>query len=299
MKKIILLKNTKGFLALIILLSFIWGCEDNPTEYQDYNNEPVLYAYLYNGRLVGDISLQRVMPLYNYYDITNTGIDSAVIVLYKTDNPVAGDTVHFTQNGTDGTYSPVENHTVQGLGHYRIEANTPAGEYLWAETVVPDTFTVVIGDTITYTPDLNPPDTLGTFTRNDPEILAVWSESLMAKGIVATIVCLTPVDSLEGLDPDWDPEDLEDVEEPGRLSMTIMTDYQNLGIIPWIAFEWVGWHKISLLASDEPYFDYMYSYFRMQQGGLTNPLYNINGGLGVFCGVCAIDYMLYMEKVLN
>ncbi len=296
------MKNTRSrisviFLAIPIIMALFSGCEDNPTEFQDYDAEPVLYAYLYNGRPVGDISLQRVAPLYSYYDITNTGIAGADIVLYKTDNPAAGDTVHFIQTGTDGVYSPVENHIVQGLGHYRIEAFISADESLWAETVVPDTFTVVMGDSVTYTPNMTPLDTLGTFTRDDPEIVSIWSESAMSKGMVATIICQTPIDSLEGLDPDWEPEDMEDEEEPGRLSMTIMTDYQNLGIIPWIAFEWVGWHKISLLASDEPYFDYMYSYFRTQQGGLTNPLYNVNGGLGVFCGVCAIDYMIYMEKV--
>jgi len=281
-------------LAAVSLIYFS-GCENNPSELQDYDPQPVLEAYLYNGQPASEVKLTRVSPLYDYFDPSAVGIAGADIIMFRLDAP--GDTVHYQNMGSDGLYSPLETLMVQGKAVYRIEVNTPEGEYLWAETTVPDTFTLVVNQTFFLHPNAPVMDTLGTFNREMPSILFQWNTPDSAGGYLGAAVCQTPIDSLIGLDPDWDPEDTVDVDEPSRTSLDMFMNYQSFQELAWINFQWVGWHKYTFMAVDQDYFDAVFSYFRAQQGVMVEPLTNIHGGRGAFAGICAIDFMLYMERV--
>lgn len=278
----------------VFALFYFSGCENNPTELEDYEPEPVLEAYLYNGEPVGTIKLTRVSPLYSYFDPSAAGISGADVILYPVSVP--GDTVHFTNSTTDGIYTPIENVMVQGKVVYRIEVSTPDNEFLYAETTVPDTFTLVVNQTEIYRPNA-PIDTLGTFTREMPPLFFMWNTPDSSGGYLGTSVCQTPIDSLIGLDPEWEPEDTVDIPEPSRTSLDMFMSYQNFQEIAWLNFQWVGWHKYTFMAVDKEYFDAVFSYFRAQQGVMVEPLTNIVGGRGIFSGVCKVDFMLYMEKV--
>ncbi len=289
-------------IPLIVLITGIIGCEDNPTELEDYEPQAVLTAFIFNGLPAGDISLIRVQPLYGFYDEDQVGIPDAEIILFPV-NPDAepGDTIFYQYQAPDGTYSPLNPDTIRGKYTYRIEATIPTTEeFLWAETIVPDTFTLTVSHPSTDTLVLqnNPVviDTFGTFNRTMPPILFQWTSPDSCGGYIGNNICLTPVDSLEGLDPGWDPEDLQDIEEPGRISIDFYLFFQEYQEYPWISFQWVGWHRYEFLAVDKDYFDYLFSYFRVQQGVLDEPQYNINGGLGIFAGCSKTEFMLYMEK---
>ena len=290
---------------MIVVIAVFIGCADSPTELEDYDPQPVLSAFLYNGELVGDIKLIRVQSLYGYYDEDNAGIDSAEIFLYPVDPPAGvGDTVFFQYQSADGTYSPDNPYLVQGKTSYKIEVFTNEGEYLWAETTVPDIFTLKIThpsftDPVEITSNSGIMDTLGVFDRDMVPLLFEWTVSDSTGGYVGNNICLTPVDELEGLDPGWEPEDMEDIGEPSRVSVDFYLNFQTFQEYPWIAFQWVGWHRYEFLAVDKEYFDYVFSYFQTQQGVMTEPLYNINGdGLGIFAGCCKTEFMLNMQKVV-
>ena len=299
------MKNTLIIIVIISFAAFFIGCAESPTELEDYDPQPVLSAFLYNGEPVGDIQLQRVQSLYGYYDENTAGITDAEIILFSI-NPPAGssaDTVTFTNQGSDGNYSPDNPCLVQGKTVYRIEVTTGAGEFLWAETTVPDTFTLFIIHPnftlpVALTPNSGTIDTLGIFNRDMAPLLFAWTDSDSTGGYVGNNICLTPVDELVGLDPGWEPEDLEDIEEPSRVRVDFYLSQQTFQEYPWIAFQWEGWHRYEFMAVDKEYFDYVFSFFRTQQGVMTEPLYNVHGeGLGIFAGCCKTDFILYMQKL--
>lgn len=291
------------FSLLLAVLSFsllFSGCEDNPTEIEDYDPQPKLTAFIYNGAPVEEVILERVGSLYSYYDPLDYMISGADIILFPVDNPAAGDTLHFIDStATRGAYVPAQGESLvpQGNVRYRIEARKPSEElYLWSEIVVPDTFTLTVNDTFILTRDSNPDTIYGTFDWNDPIMSWEWSRSDSAGGYIFNALCLTPADLLVPLNPEIDPEDID--EEPGRYSMELLVDYVFSGEVPWIAFWWVGPHRIVFNACNRDYFDYAFSLFRQQQQGLMEePVYNVNGGLGIFGGFCKISFMLFMERV--
>jgi len=303
------MKNTEIIkyvtIGLLILISFSFiGCENNPTEVADYNPQPVLTAFIYCGQPVGNIKLIRVQSLYSYYDSANIGISGAEIILFPVNPPgSAGDTVHFQYQSPDGIYSPLTTPIIQGKIRYRIEATTPEGEFLWAETTVPDTFTLQIGhpsliQPLVITPNTTSIDTLGTFNRVMPTLLFQWTMPDSCGGYIGNNICLTPIDSLVALDPAWEPEDTVDMDEPGRVNVDFYLRLQEWQEYPWISFEWEGWHRYEFMAVDKQYFDYVFSFFRTEQGVMTEPVYNVFGdGLGVFAGCCKNEFMLYMERV--
>lgn len=286
--------RTSKFLRMIsaaaVFLSFA-GCEKQPTEFEDYTPQPMLSAFLYDGVPVDSVLLQRVAPLYSYYSLQDHGIAGAEIRIFPLDDPESHDTLHLIHAGS-GVYRPAsgENLIPRGKRHYRIEARkADEGLYLWAETVVPDSFSLLVNG--------QPPgDTLGVYTREDPNLFFQWTPSDSAGGYIFLAVCLTPVDSLLPLDPDYDPEEEELEEEPGRAFVFPLISSQLGSSVPWISFEWVGWHRVELQACNYEYYRYVFSLMRIEQGAMNMPEYNVQGGLGVFAGLHRIRFYLYMAQ---
>jgi len=238
--------------ALCLLIILASGCENTPTEVEDYDPEPVLTAFIESGKPVGTIWLERVMKdLGSLYVPENTGISDAVIELFPiSDNALNNDTLTFADLG-GGKYQPdnpdyIIEHTVR----YKITANKPSeGVNMWAETAAPDIFTLQVGyeipsgdsliffedpriiiddSTITFDDSdlLNPffqkdgqninvqnsDSILPVMTRDNPFLVLKWSSSDSSGGILFHIIALTDTASLELLSPP-DPNDEEEEEE--------------------------------------------------------------------------------------
>jgi len=281
-----------GFLSIsAILLSnlFFWGCENQPTELEDYNPQPILTAFIFNGEPVESVRLEWVAPLYSYYQPSDWGISDAEIILFPVGNPSADDTLHFVESAnpdSHGVYIPVPSESLipQGKVRYRIEVRKPSdGINLWAETMVPDTFSMmespyeVINNSISIPLDWN-----------DPIMTLNWTIPDSADGFIATTFCLTPYDSLITLDPD---ADLDEQENPQQLGII------NIGPttleLPWILFSWVGWHKIELQATGTDYLEYCQSVLYTQN---VDPIFNIHGGIGIFAGFSRHYYFVYLQR---
>ena len=275
--------------ALILLLAFS-GCEDNPAELEDYDPEPILTAFLFNGEPFGEIYLERVAPLYGYYQPEENGIADAQIIIFKSDPP--RDTVEFAYSGNGGIYLPIITgtslDTVQGITNYRIEALTPQGEFLWAETVVPDTFTLEISPYTLLNDTIPIP-----LNWSAPEINLDWTGADSAGGYIFNSTCLTPIDSLQWLDPDYDDDEID--EEPYRLLQDIYIESARSSVIPWFFYEFVGWHKIEFQAASTDYVEYLCSIIYAPPEGF-NQQYNVHGGLGIFSGLSSHSFYLYMQR---
>ena len=298
-----ILKNMKTFrieiirvfltvsLAALILFALA-GCDSTPTEMEDYEREPILTAFLYNGEPVDEVLLERVASFYGYYDPSDPDnvISGAEVRLIQMDGPDAGDTLRFTEN-TPGVYLPDDPDTVKGMVHYRIEAHKPSENlFLWAETIVPDTFSLSINplpvDTVEDVPILD------TMNWNDPNIIINWTESNVYAGYVLNVICED--DSFIPLDPEYE---FDEDEDSSRVSFDVALEGFNTNTLPWIHFRWQGWHKVELMAVDQGYFDYFMSVFRMQFGQVDALEYNVHGGLGIFAGMSHRSFRVYIERV--
>lgn len=283
-------------LTVVLFATILTGCESQPTEIARYKPEPVLSGYLYNGEPFEAVYLERVSPFEPSYDPQNSGIRNASIRVMG-----GGDTLDLIEDPAfHGRYIPIsgQNLVPKSKVRYRIEAMTPANEFIWAETVVPDTFAwvnIFLMDQSGQRYDVSDGDTL---TRDDPLMFWEWSGCDSAGGYAGTIVALTDRDSLVPLDPDWDAEvDSVKMEERTRAGYTVMREDQRRISIAWIFFNWEGPTRIELQAVSKDYYEYLFSSFWVQQGMAEKALSNVHGGLGIFSGIARKSLMVYMKRV--
>lgn len=300
--------------SLMMTVFFFTGCEENPTESEDFDPVPTLYSFIETGAPVDTVNLLWTGTYGAYYDPANLGIEDAYIVMY----PVLdenGDSLNSIDNpdfqvlyfdgapGREnyGEYVPTTaDYRPVGRWTYRLEARKKSeGVDLWAETCAPDTFNFfAAARSNPFTPVAIDGDTL---TREDDEIFINWTESAEAQGFVLGIIAETPRDHLIPLDPDWDPNDPDDELEPADLqrhNWTIARYDQRSMTIGWIFFQWSGWNRLYISAASPDYFDYMYTLLQEQNPSWkNNPTYNVRGGLGVFGATYTHEFNIFLERV--
>jgi hypothetical protein len=275
---------------LAAVLTLAAGCADQPTEVEDYEREPVLSAFLTNGEPVDQIYLERVAPLRAYYEPEDHGITGADIAIFPVDG---GDTLLLQDDpAAAGHYIPPPGAAWRpaGMTRYRVEAHNESEEVdVWAETVVPDSFSLEV------LPDTAVGDTL---TRLEPNLVLRWTDADSAGGFILNVTCLAPEDSLVPLDPDFDPEEDEvDEDYPPRSQMEFMRYDQREATLPWYLFQYEGPHRVDLLAVSAVYYEYVTTLFRVGQGQGADIPSNVNGGLGIFAGTSRRSFDVYLERV--
>jgi hypothetical protein len=272
-----------------MLMALLSGCEKNPTEIDEYVHEPFLYAFIFNGKMVDHIFLDRVAPVEGYYHPDDWFIYGADIIVFPVDNPEAGDTATFREHhriDLGWFYLPNPNNYLYPWAtlRYRIEVRKPSENiYLWSETTVPDTFTLtvnnyeVIDDTIWIPLDWN-----------DAPLNLSWTGADSAGGYVLSVLC-TQTGPLVSLDPDHDYDEEPDIQYLD----TFRSSVRNIEV-PWMAFNWVGFHTVTIQAASIDYIEYLESLFNAME---SNPVSNIHGGRGVFSGFSSDSFVLIMQAV--
>ncbi|TKJ39928.1 hypothetical protein CEE37_09325 [candidate division LCP-89 bacterium B3_LCP] len=282
-------KMQAAAIPALLLLMLMFGCDRVPTEVEDYVAEPMLTAFLYNGEPADTVMLERVAPLYGYYDPADHVIPGADIKIIRQNDQAE---FIFTDPDSDGVYTPDGNVLVPAGGEqFSIEARKDdEGLFLWAETMIPDTFAMAITPAPIDTVDGFP--ILDTLTRADPNIVLNWTDPGNYAGYVLNVICEDS--TFVPLDPDFS---FHGDEDSSRVSFDVIMEGFNMDIIPWIHFNWAGWHRVELLAVDDGYFNYFFSVFRMMMGQVTELEYNVQGGLGIFAGLSERSFRVYIEPV--
>ncbi len=332
--------NIKAALFILVmgLMVTIVGCDSEPTEVEDYDPEPVLFAYIETTKPFQMITLEWVNKdigsVYIPYETGITGADVKIFPIADT-NGVFDSTQmeHYTMtfthgptNGAEGRghYYPdltgTEIDTVRPTWTYRIEVTKGDEVDMWAETTVPDTFTVVcsnhqqLNDFWNIEPD-DPqelPDSFMTFNREMDPFNFEWSLPWYnvdyggdpVGGYVFNIVALTDTSELERLDPDWDPNDPDDAieeDEMWRAGIGWSPDYFDYFNVLWIFFDWAGPHRLDIMACSVEYSRYVLSHFigNPTSGEVTRPEKYMNGGLGCFGAITKHSVYIQMERVEN
>ncbi len=308
----------------VLLLGLVFtmaGCDDTPTEVEEYQHEPVLHSYLITGEPFEEVWLEWIAKdIESLYIPEDNGISGVEMVVYPvldatgTNVDSAGMAVYYEEDANHkGHYLASETDTVRAGWRYRIEVKKEDEVEIQAETTAPDTFALsttysAINSTLDTEPaDINNmPDSL-TFTREMPFLQITWSDAFNdvsyaseAKGgYIFILTALADTANLEQLDPDWDP--VEDPIEPDDMWLSLYTfapDYQNSMDIIWIFFNWAGPYRVETQAVSCEYYRYMFTQFaNPTAGNVPRPESNVNGGLGCFGALSSHFFHLNMEKV--
>ena len=310
-----IIQNTPIIYVLAViaipLTILITGCSvDNPTEVEDYQQQPLLQAYIYNGEPVEEVHFEWTAPFEGYYNPDDYAIIDADIVIFPEDVVDTTGTALYLEHdsASPGHYTAPQGSQwrPEGKRTYRIVAQKDSEDvYVTATALVPDTFTVVLAHPtlpggFQFLPPY--PDTLfmPEILNRDMEILYnMWTPSDSTGGYISNTLALTPRDSLVPLDPDFViGEDELDEGELWRLGIQFMLDDQFDLTFPWASFNWEGPYLIDIMAVSEEYLDYVYAGFRIMMQGISMQMpSNIEGGIGVFGGLCRYRYYLVMERV--
>lgn len=291
-----------GGRAASLLLSFIiglTGCENQPTEVQDYRVQPVLAAYLVNGEPVTEVFLQWVAPLYGYYELNSLGISGCDMIIFPLDDPQSQDTLHLVQHpDLDSTwvYVPAPGEAAlipQSRIHYRIEVHKASEAIdICSETVVPDSFELLVNGLPSAT---FPTDTM---TREDPNIQLNWTVPDSVGGYVILTRALTALDSIVPLDPDFEiGVDTVNHAEASLVAYWMCRYDQTTQPIPWMLFSWVGPTTVEFQAAAPGYNDYVTSLQRASMGFPIQYDTNVQGGMGIFGGLSRKKFEVVMERV--
>lgn len=261
------------------------GCENQPTEVEDYRPEVVMTAFITNGEPVKEVFLERVQPLLEFYDPARAGICGATVRMWR----VGGaDTLHLTDDPSlPGRYVPAAGAVVipGSLEVFRLEAVTPQGEHLWAECRVPGRMeehgpvTVALIDRFG---NLSPVHEGDTLHRNMPNLFLIWNKVDSAGGFQGLGLALTSPDSLIPLDPDWTPEDTIPPEDEQRAGWLILREDARMLHLAWILFTWQGPHRLELAALSRDAYEYLLHRFSSSLRSGISPYTNVHGGWGIF-----------------
>ena len=283
------------------LLIFFAGCDNTPTEVNDYEPQPQLTAFIANGVAVGEIELKHVGGFTDYYDPIALGITGARIKMFPvldadgTPSDTSGRVCYFADNPDHrGGYLPTGTYLPEGKVTYRIEAKKASDKVdLWAQTAVPDTFQL-----ITYQNKQEVDANGDTLTREDPELYFEWTSSENCGGYQLGILAETEDRSqLLPLDPAYDPNNPDDVkayEDVPRYGYTIAPYYQNGITLAWVYMTWAGPTRVDCAACSKEYFDYIFSQLT---NPAANPLMNVHGGIGIFGATSRHSVEIYMKRI--
>ena len=317
-----------GLLSLLMTMSLFIGCEltdNNPTEFSDYDPEPFLSAFVEGGVSFAEGSTiyleMTAKDLDSRYDPEDYAVNNANIVIYPvadengTAIDSAGLAVYYTENpDTAGKYNTTSQDICQHLWLYRIEAVKSGEVDVWAETTIPDSFTVRCSDTtldalmdsIPADPYNMPDSPWPTFTRSSPMFTFTWSDAYREVdyndtpegGYLLFAETLVDTADLEPLDPDWDPsEDELEAQEMWRAGWMPAPDYQNAQPFFWIFTNFVGPQRVKVIAGSYSYYRYMFSSMYMGPQSVTRPEFNVHGGLGCFGATVTHAIYFKMAKV--
>ena len=293
------------FMLLVAVLAGGCGLLDP----EPFEERYVVESYQVAGEPLAAVRLSRTADLgaqYDYRELSVTGAEVSVELLTE-DGSVEESFAYVERVDSLGViYEPMDDAVVEPLRTYRLRARLPdAGHLITAQTLVPDTFSLVhaTADTIVYQ-DVEPLHL--RVTRSEyPGRQTIFVFSTEAVGPLS-IQRLTPfLRSFLEEEEDVDLEDLRLGSSPILNEANYQVHADGTITIPltWIAVSWYGPLHISATALDDNLYDFIRSSTVQQQGGATlapgeipGVLTHVDGATGVFGSYARVSYDIYVER---
>ena len=300
------------FLFAGIFIFVLAGCDENPTDIEDYEPEPMLSAYIYNGEPVTEVFLEWTDYFLGSYNRDDQAILAADIRVYPVNADGTLDSANVIQLMDDpatlGKYISTDmNQLIAGLETYKIVVNdTINGFELTSTTTVPGDFDLYIlpPDSINFqlvpqTPNtLQLPNSTDSLTREAPQILLAWNPPDSNAGYIVNYICLVDTVDLVPLDPDFIiGEDEVESEDKARFNLDFLLKDQDFYTMPWLIFNWVGTYEITFMATCFDYFNYVNYGMTVMMGQTLDLPTNITGGQGIFGGLNRYTFKVTLKRI--
>jgi hypothetical protein len=279
---------------ILVLFAFVAelvvvGCVDSVAP-ADLPPTVVVEGYLYANQPIDSIVLTQTQPIDAYYSDSLSRITGALVTI-----TVDGHAYTLLEKpGRPGAYTlPAESLIVRSEKQYTLSVHA-LNTTVTATTTVPDTFamTTVSPDTIQW------PLTISTLLG--PPL--AWTASLNRDAYAISMEALdTLIYQISGKDTVWNRR----VQLPGQgerrniraqqLIRYILQLKAPQANITWDLFRWYGKHRLTVLAMDTNFVDFM----QMQSvGGRTyqSQLNHITNGIGVFGSAAVQRQTVYLKE---
>lgn len=250
------MKNLVKILSAIMIIVFVNSCNEGPANPEDFKAQLVVDAYLLAGQPLDSLILRTTESINKPLNLDN-GISGAVVTVASGDSTFSLS----ERSGKPGYYYIPSNEFRAKAGEtYQLEVE--AGEYQAAAlTTVPGPFeiTFVSADTIEYA---------------QVPLNVQWTESEGAYGYIVRVTSLdTTAQIIERRFRD------EEEEAPERSGYGVVD--QNFADMPWFGFSYYGLHELAVFAADRNFYEFAKT-ARQSSATLEQPIYNIEGALGIF-----------------
>jgi hypothetical protein len=281
---------------LLPLLAWILVATSCDLAEEDYRPQMVVEGLLAAGEPLTEVRLSQSAPIGVRYSFEAFAVSGAVVEVALLDGAGADAERYVYAESTErpGVYLPAAVAVVLPLRRYRLTVRPPSGSLLVpegrvirAETLVPDTFRVVVP----------PPDTVryDIFSRS-PELRVTRSAYPGRQAVyVFSIEALEPLTF--GLTPTFaafvDPEDALEFAQ----GTSPLLNEQNYATnpdgtltlsIPWLAVRFYGPNRFTATALDDALYDYVrsrnaqFGATTLSPGEIPEVLSNVENGVGVF-----------------
>lgn len=247
----------------------IGGCSA-PSSPDDYSNQLVLNAFLFAGSPIDSIYVQRTARMLEFYSDEVVAVREAVvkISLMQRADPTSIEStfVLIHDENNPGRYFSAA--IISPLRTYAISVQALGYPTVTGVTTVPDTFHVTT---------VIPPTLAWDLAR--PSIVMEWTPSNHHSDYVVSINCLEP--TLHIIEDFRSKNRPKDEPLPERTSFLFNNPKATFKELPWLMFNYLGLHSISVSAVDENYYSFLQQTAR-GGGSLREIQYRLNGGIGVF-----------------
>lgn len=301
--------------ALLVPLALA-GCDLSEDDFQP---EVVVEATLVAGEPLPTVRLSTTGPIDAPYSFEAFALQGAEVRVELVGENGEDDEFFFYENVNvpenegdfPGNYVPMELHRVLPERRYRLSVQVPdrpdlvpPGEFIRAETVVPDTFRIVNSppDTIRY--DILRPSPAIDVTRSlNPDRQGIYIFSIEA--LAPDVYGLTPTIAslLEDAD-DADPADFIRTSSPilNEGNYDINPDGTLRLRVPWFAIAYYGPNRFVASALDDALFDFLrsrnaqFNPTTLSPGEIQGVLSNVENGTGVFGSLAQVQTTTFIAE---
>ncbi|MDI6401716.1 DUF4249 family protein [Balneolaceae bacterium ANBcel3] len=289
------------FLMACFFLGTITACELYKQD--DYVEQYVVESYLIAHEELPLLLLSTTSSAHELFDFSQRVVSGGEVLIHRYGTTGVRDTTYRYMEERPGLYLPQGSDTDLVLPRhtYRLEITLPQDDHhkIYAETVVPDTFSIV--------------ETVRSRTvyqsENRLEFNITANQGHRQNYYIFSTEALEP--SPYNMTPFW--EDVEDNYQDAIITSTEITNEASFTanddgtlnlVVPWIAFAFYGPSKITAYSIDDNTYDFFRSLpFHIGDGGsllspgeIQNVIYHVEGGIGIFGSMSSVEAEVYLDR---
>ncbi len=253
-------------LATVLLTLLFSGCSE-PTTSGEYRDELTVSGFLFAGRGIDSILVQRTAKIDGDWSPEQVAIRNATVII--TGNGIV-DTLRYDSAQPGRYYSMRTDNIIKPQETYLLRVMVPGYPDVTGSTTVPGPTRITNREELT-----------DTLRYNSGVRLFKWEESPLYADYVISVRSL---DMKAEKTRDDNPHDNGEDTDNYRINRTVyFFGFQGMKQteIPWFVFRYYGRNSITFSAIDENYYDYI-KQLGMPSTDIRDIRYRLHGALGVF-----------------